>query len=821
MNKNFSQRVQMVIQFSREEAIRLGHDYIGSEHLLLGIIRENDGMACKVLRNLGIDLTELKKSVEDNIGASANTMTIGTLPLSKSGERILKLTYIEAKNYNSEVIGTEHLLLSLAKEKDCLAAHMLLNFDADYSTIKHELDNIMSGKTTQSGTTTAAANPSKQKTPALDHFSKDLTALAMQDKLDPVIGRNTEIERVAQILSRKKKNNPVLIGEPGVGKTAIAEGLAVRIVKKEVPRILHNKRLVSLDMASLVAGTKYRGQFEERMKTLMTELQKNPDVILFIDEVHTIVGAGGASGSLDAANIFKPALSRGEIQCIGSTTLSEFRQSIEKDGALERRFQKIMINPPSPEDTLEILNGLKASYEKHHRVVYTNEAIKASVELSVRYISDRFLPDKAIDLIDEAGSRVRMMHIAVPENILKLEKELEEIIKIKNNSVENQEFEKAAELRDKEAKARLNLKKAKEEWENSEIEQMISVTEKDIADVVSMVTGVPIQKISSEEGAKILKLGNELKKVIIGQDEIIEKMSKSIRRTRAGLKDPNRPIGTFIFLGPTGVGKTELAKKMAEYLFDSPEALIRIDMNEYMEKFSVSRLVGSPPGYVGYGEGGQLTEKVRRRPYCVVLLDEIEKAHPDIFNILLQILDEGHVTDSLGRKIDFKNTILVMTSNLGTRKLKSGGFGFKGDDKKSKDEAIRSQLMDEVRKLFNPEFINRLDEVIIFNSLEKTHVLKIAENLVRQITNKIKDRHISVQLTYEAMEFIVEKGYDQIYGARPMKRAIQNYIEDPIAEKILEGFFKDGSVILVDVGENKELVFSEAAVDLPIFSQED
>lgn len=811
INKNFSQRVQMVIQFSREEAIRLGHDYIGSEHLLLGIIRENDGLACKTLRNLGINLAELKKAIEDNVGSSSSLMTVGTLPLSKSGERILKMTYIEAKNYNSEVIGTEHLLLSLAKEKDCLAAHILTNFDADYAKIKNELDNIMSGNTS----TPSSQGYSKPKTPALDHFSKDLTHLAAQKKLDPVIGRDTEIERVAQILSRKKKNNPILIGEPGVGKTAIAEGLAIRIVNKEVPRLLYNKRLVALDLAAIVAGTKYRGQFEERMKALMTELTKNPDIILFIDEIHTMVGAGGASGSLDAANMFKPALSRGELQCIGTTTLSEYRQVIEKDGALERRFQKVLVNPPSKSDTLKILQGLKESYETHHKVTYTEEALKTAVELSIRYISDRFLPDKAIDVIDEAGSRVRIQNITVPENIIELEKEIEKVGAQKTEFVENQEFEKAAELRDKESQLRRQLIQAKDDWENSESDQILEVVEDDIAKIVSMMTGVPIQRVSTEEGHKILKLGDAVRNAVIGQDEAIERVTRAIKRTRAGLKDPNSPIGTFVFLGPTGVGKTELAKKMAEHLFDDPESLIRIDMNEFMEKFSVSRLIGSPPGYVGYEEGGQLTEKVRRRPYAVVLLDEIEKAHPDVFNILLQILDEGHITDSLGRKVDFKNTILVMTSNIGTRKLKAGGFGFKGEDKKSKKEAIRGQLMDEVKKLFNPEFINRLDEIIIFNSLEKKDVVKIVENLVGEISRKLAEREIKITLTYEAIDFIVEKGYDQVYGARPLKRTIQNYVEDPIAEKLLEGSFNKGDCIIVDL-ENEQLTFSTGSEAIQI-----
>ena len=674
MEGNLSNRVQDVIRLSREEAIRLGHDYIGTEHLLLGIIREGEGIAIKILRNLNCDLYKLKKGIEDSVRTPGGTMTMGNVPLTKQAEKVLKITYLEAKLYKSEVIGTEHLLLSLLRDDDNIAAQVLHQFNIHYDNVRSELDNIISGKSTpsQQQTQQSAAQEKKQeksKTPVLDNFGRDLTKYALEGKLDPVIGREKEIERVAQVLSRRKKNNPVLIGEPGVGKTAIAEGLALRIIQKKVSRILHDKRVVTLDLASLVAGTKYRGQFEERMKAVMNELEKSKDVILFIDELHTIVGAGGASGSLDASNMFKPALARGDLQCIGATTLNEYRQFIEKDGALDRRFQKIMVDPATVDEAIQILGNIKYKYEEHHGVKYSVKAIESAVRLSDRYITDRNLPDKAIDVLDEAGARVRMANIVVPKDVLVLEEQVEKIKSTKNQVVKSQNFEEAARLRDLEKKLLSDLEISKREWEIKSQEMVFEVSEDNISDVVAMMTGIPVNKIAESETAKLLKMEDALRKQIIGQDEAIIKLAKAIRRARAGLKDPRRPIGSFIFLGPTGVGKTELAKVLARYLFESEEALVRFDMSEYMEKFSVSRLVGAPPGYVGYEEGGLLTEKVRRKPYSVVLFDEIEKAHPDVFNILLQVLDEGELTDSLGRKVDFKNTIIIMTSNIGIKIL--------------------------------------------------------------------------------------------------------------------------------------------------------
>ena len=704
MEGNLSNRVQDVIRLSREEAIRLGHDYIGTEHLLLGIIREGEGIAIKILRNLNCDLYKLKKGIEDSVRTPGGTMTMGNVPLTKQAEKVLKITYLEAKLYKSEVIGTEHLLLSLLRDDDNIAAQVLHQFNIHYDNVRSELDNIISGKSTpsQQQTQQSAAQEKKQeksKTPVLDNFGRDLTKYALEGKLDPVIGREKEIERVAQVLSRRKKNNPVLIGEPGVGKTAIAEGLALRIIQKKVSRILHDKRVVTLDLASLVAGTKYRGQFEERMKAVMNELEKSKDVILFIDELHTIVGAGGASGSLDASNMFKPALARGDLQCIGATTLNEYRQFIEKDGALDRRFQKIMVDPATVDEAIQILGNIKYKYEEHHGVKYSVKAIESAVRLSDRYITDRNLPDKAIDVLDEAGARVRMANIVVPKDVLVLEEQVEKIKSTKNQVVKSQNFEEAARLRDLEKKLLSDLEISKREWEIKSQEMVFEVSEDNISDVVAMMTGIPVNKIAESETAKLLKMEDALRKQIIGQDEAIIKLAKAIRRARAGLKDPRRPIGSFIFLGPTGVGKTELAKVLARYLFESEEALVRFDMSEYMEKFSVSRLVGAPPGYVGYEEGGLLTEKVRRKPYSVVLFDEIEKAHPDVFNILLQVLDEGELTDSLGRKVDFKNTIIIMTSNIGIKDIKPGGaIGFAEESAKDDYKNIKSTIEDAVKK---------------------------------------------------------------------------------------------------------------------------
>jgi ATP-dependent Clp protease ATP-binding subunit ClpC len=816
MEGNFSNRVQDVIRLSREEALRLGHDYIGTEHLLLGIIREGEGIAVKILRNLGVDLYKLKKAIEDTVRTSGGTLTIGNIPLTKQAEKVLKITYLEAKLYKSDVIGTEHLLLSLLRDDDNIAAQILHQFNVHYDVVRNELDNIISGKpSTPPAPHAAEKKQEKSKTPVLDNFGRDLTKLAIEDKLDPIVGREKEIERVAQVLSRRKKNNPVLIGEPGVGKSAIAEGLALRITQKKVSRVLHDKRVVTLDLAALVAGTKYRGQFEERMKAVMNELEKAKDVILFIDELHTIVGAGGASGSLDASNMFKPALARGELQCIGATTLDEYRQYIEKDGALDRRFQKIMVDPTSVNETIQILENIKQKYEQHHGVRYSDKAIEAAVRLSDRYITDRYLPDKAIDVMDEAGSRVHLANIVVPKEILQLEEEIEKIKQAKNQVVKNQNFEEAARLRDLEKKLFSDLEIAKREWELKAQDVVYDVSEENCAEVVSMMTSIPVNRVGQSESEKLLKMEEALKAVIVGQDEAITKLTKAIRRTRAGLKDPKRPIGSFIFLGPTGVGKTEMAKALARYLFDSEEALIRIDMSEYMEKFSVSRLVGAPPGYVGYEEGGQLTEKVRRKPYSVVLLDEIEKAHPDVFNILLQVLDDGILTDSLGRRVDFKNTILIMTSNIGTRDIKStGAMGFGTKTEADKYSAMKGHIEDALKRVFNPEFLNRVDDTIVFHSLERQHILQIIDIASQDLVKRMEGMGIAIELTKTAKEFLSDKGFDPAFGARPLRRAIQKYVEDPLAEEILKGSFVHGSKIKVKFSKKtEELKFVDSSKD--------
>lgn len=810
MDGNFSERVQEVIRLSREEALRLGHDYIGTEHLLLGIIREGQGVAVRILRNLDVDLIKLKKAIEDTVRSSGGTLTIGNIPLTKQAEKVLKITQIESKIYKSDVIGTEHILLSLLRDEDNIATQILQQFNVTYESARAELNNILSHRTTAAKKITPAQirKPEKTKTPVLDNFGRDLTKLAADDKLDPVIGREKEIERVAQVLSRRKKNNPVLIGEPGVGKTAIAEGLALKIVSRKVPRILHDKRVVTLDLAGLVAGTKYRGQFEERMKALMNELEKAEDVILFIDELHTIVGAGGASGSLDASNMFKPALARGDIQCIGATTLDEYRKFIETDGALDRRFQKVMIEPPSAEETIEILNNIKFKYEEHHHVRYSEGAINAAVKLSNRYITDRYLPDKAIDVLDEAGSRVHMDNFKVSEEILRLEEEIEKIKKQKIEVVKHQDYEEAARLRDKERTLQSDLEIAKREWENQMKDEVYDVSEEDIATVVSMMTGIPVTRVVQAETEKLLRMEDSLKEKIVGQDEAIMKLTKAIRRTRAGLKRINKPIGSFIFLGPTGVGKTELAKELARYLFDSEDALIRIDMSEYMEKYAVSRLVGAPPGYVGYEEGGQLTEKVRRKPYSVVLFDEIEKAHPDVFNILLQVLDDGQLTDSLGRRVDFKNTIIIMTSNVGTKEIKAtGSFGFSGEDSGEEYENLKSTVEEAMKRLFNPEFVNRIDETIVFRSLTKEDIKQIVSIEMMELIDNLKENKMEIELDKNAMNFLAEKGFDPKFGARPLKRAIQKYIEDPLAEELLNKNFNEGDTIIVKLNKKKEELY--------------
>ncbi|SHH06142.1 ATP-dependent Clp protease ATP-binding subunit [Pedobacter caeni] len=830
MEAKFSPQVKDVISFSREEALRLGHDYIGAEHLLLGLIREGDGMAIKILKSLGVDTSKLRRSIEDSVrGTSSVTVNLGNIPLTKQAEKVLKITYLEAKIFKSDLIGTEHLLLSILRDDDNIASQILLQYSINYEIFKQEVEVNKNGfrDETQNSASTGGdddyreeesfSSPKKvsdikSKTPVLDNFGRDLTKAAEENRLDPIVGREKEIERVSQILSRRKKNNPILIGEPGVGKSAIAEGLALRIVQRKVSRVLFNKRVVTLDLASLVAGTKYRGQFEERMKAVMNELEKSTDVILFIDEIHTIVGAGGASGSLDASNMFKPALARGEIQCIGATTLDEYRQYIEKDGALDRRFQKVMIEPATPDETIEILNRIKEKYEDHHGVTYTDEAINACVALTSRYITDRFLPDKAIDALDEAGSRVHLTNIHVPENIIEIENKIEEIKLEKNKVVKSQKYEEAAKLRDTEKNLLEELDRAKAAWEAETKTKRYTVTEDNVAEVVSMMTGIPLQRVGQTDSAKLLNMYDTVATKIIGQDDAIKKLTKAIQRTRAGLKDPKKPIGSFIFLGPTGVGKTELAKELARFMFDSDDSLIQIDMSEYMEKFAVSRLVGAPPGYVGYEEGGQLTEKVRRKPYAVILLDEIEKAHPDVFNILLQVLDEGQLTDSLGRKVDFRNTIIIMTSNIGARQLKDfgQGVGFSTTAKTNQVDAhSRGVIENALKRAFAPEFLNRVDDVVVFNTLGKEEIFKIIDIELKSLFGRVHNLGYEVKLTEVAKDFIAEKGFDINFGARPLKRAIQKYLEDPIAEEILKGEINDGDTLEIDYDKESDQIVVE------------
>lgn len=831
MDDNFSPRVRDVIAFSKEEALRLGHDFIGTEHLMLGILRDGNGKAVSILNGLEIDLEHLRKKFEilSPANQNSNNNDKRNLHLTRQAERALKSTFLEAKVFQTNSISTAHLLLCILRNENDPTTKLLNKMKIDYDTAKEQYiamipnsneDNFIekspraesysddSGQeeSTRESNLNNPANKTtkKSKTPVLDNFGRDLTEMAEEGKLDPVVGREKEIERVSQILSRRKKNNPLLIGEPGVGKSAIAEGLALRIIQKKVSRFLFNKRVVTLDLASLVAGTKYRGQFEERMKAVMNELEKNDDIILFIDEIHTIVGAGGATGSLDASNMFKPALARGEIQCIGATTLDEYRQYIEKDGALERRFQKVIVEPTSIEETITILNNIKGKYEDHHNVNYTQEAIEACVKLTSRYMSDRFLPDKAIDALDEAGSRVHITNIEVPQQILELEKKLEEVRDLKTSVVKKQKYEEAARLRDDEKRIEKELAIAQEQWEVESKNNRISVTEDNVADVVSMMTGIPVNRIAQTESNKLAHLPELIKGKVIGQDEAVLKIARSIQRNRAGLKDPNRPIGSFIFLGQTGVGKTQLAKVIAKELFDSEDALIRIDMSEYMEKFAISRLIGAPPGYVGYEEGGQLTEKVRRKPYCVVLLDEIEKAHPDVFNMMLQVLDDGYLTDSLGRKIDFKNTIIIMTSNVGARQLKDfgQGVGFGTSAKVSQaDEYSKGVIESALKKTFAPEFLNRIDDVVVFNALEKEHIDKIITIELNKLFKRIKDLGYQLSLTQKAIDFIAEKGFDKQFGARPLKRAIQKYVEDALAEEIITSKIHAGDEILMDLNE--------------------
>lgn len=829
MDAKFSPRVRDILTYSHEEAIRLGNNYIGLEHLFLGMVRDGEGKALQLLRFLGVDIESFRRKIEKairNPRAADSNMT--NIPLMKQTERALKFTYIVAKEFKSELIKTEHLLLAIMRDKNNLITQNLESEGVDYVSFKNELTFMLTGDSpkTEEFDSPRAEFPgetedeprqaaggmkkmpeTKSKTPVLDNFGRDLTRLAEEDRLDPIVGRQSELERVAQVLSRRKKNNPILIGEPGVGKSAIAEGLALRIVQRKVSRALFNKRIIMLDLASIVAGTKYRGQFEERMKAVLNELEKNPEIILFIDEIHTIVGAGNASGSLDASNMFKPALARGELQCIGATTLDEYRQYIEKDGALERRFQKILVDPTSPEETSEILNNIKEKYEDHHLVKYDPEAINACVQLTTRYISDRYLPDKAIDALDEAGARVHINNIHVPVEIINLENEIEETRQKKNQAIQIQKFEEAATFRDTERKLHEALEKAKKRWEEESKIHREQVSEENVAEVVAMMTGIPVQRIAQNESDRLINMEGALDSTVIGQNEAIKKVVRAIRRNRAGLKDPNKPIGTFIFLGPTGVGKTYLAKVLAKYLFDSEDALVRVDMSEYMEKFAVSRLVGAPPGYVGYEEGGQLTEKVRRKPYSIVLLDEIEKAHPDVFHLLLQVLDDGVLTDSLGRRVDFKNTILIMTSNIGSRQLKDfgQGVGFTTAAKKSaKATYAQGVIENALKKSFAPEFLNRIDDVVIFDPLSRDDIHKIIDIELEHLYKRVVDMGYELSLTDKAKDYIVEKGWDEQFGARPLKRAIQKYVEDALAEEIIKTKLNTGDKIKVDYNEKSE-----------------
>jgi ATP-dependent Clp protease ATP-binding subunit ClpC len=841
MDNNFSTQVKEIISYSREEALRLGNDFIGAEHLMLGLIRDQENTAIKVLKQLNVNLAELRKEIELAVKdkSGKNVANINSLPLTKQAEKVIRVTVLEAKALKSPMVETEHLLLSILKNKENIATQILNQFDIDYDLFRTELGMIGSntdepinrpsaefpeegddefeeekrgGGAFGAASKAKPASANKSKTPVLDNFGRDITKLAEMDSLDPIVGRDAEIERVSQILSRRKKNNPILIGEPGVGKTAIVEGLALRIVQRKVSRVLFDKRVISLDLAALVAGTKYRGQFEERMKAIINELEKNRDVILFIDEIHTIVGAGGASGSLDASNIFKPALARGELQCIGASTLDEYRMHIEKDGALDRRFQKVIIEPPSVADTIIILNNIKSKYEDYHSVVYDQEAIEACVKLSDRYMTDRLLPDKAIDVLDEVGARVHLKNINVPLDIVDLEKQIEEVKNEKNRVVKSQRFEEAASLRDTEKKLGEALEKAKTSWEEESKNKRFPINEENIAEVVSMMTGIPVKRMVEAETTKLKKMTEEMKTEVIGQDEALGKVVKAIQRNRVGLKDPKKPIGTFIFLGPTGVGKTELARALARNLFDSEDSLIRIDMSEYMEKFSVSRLIGAPPGYVGYEEGGQLTEKVRRKPYCVILLDEIEKAHPDIYNILLQVLDDGILTDGLGRKVDFKNTLIIMTSNIGARQLKEfgDGVGFATATRVLQtDENNRSVIEKALKRTFSPEFLNRVDDVVVFNSLTKENIFLIIDIIMKNVLGRLVTLGLNLVLSEEAKGFIADKGYDVQFGARPLHRAIQKYIEDPLAEEILNHSVKEGDTLIGDLDkENTKLVFT-------------
>jgi len=832
MNRKFSIEVRNIISKSKEQALRLGNHYVGTEHLLISLLQEKDNLAVKVLKSMNINLNKLLDDVIASV-QEADNINIDTkqenLPINRNAEKVLKITFLEAKLNKNEQIQTEDLMMSIIKNPSTNITNILAEAGVNYSRFKRELHFVKQNMEFEDDysefmeSSTESDNPfqeredmpqkgqkgqSKSSTPVLENYSKDITQMAKEGRLDPIIGRQEEIERVSQILSRRKKNNPILIGEPGVGKTAIVEGLALRIVQRKISRNLFDKKIMMLDLAALVAGTKYRGQFEERMKAIMKELENTDDVILFIDEIHTIVGAGGASGSLDASNIFKPALARGDLQCIGASTLDEYRQYIEKDGALERRFQKVLVEPPSLDETIDILKNIKSKYEEFHQVEYSEDAITACVKQSNRYITDRFLPDKAIDVLDEAGARTHLKNLTVPKEIEQYEEDIKKAIENKNKAVKNQQYEKAAEFRDKESQLNYALEEAKLKWDEESKELRFPVDEENISEVVSMMTGIPVNKVAKKESKRLIAMSDDIKKVIIGQDDAIEKVTKAIRRNRLGLKDPNKPIGTFIFLGPTGVGKTEMAKALSEYIFDTRDSLVRIDMSEYMEKFSVSRLIGAPPGYVGYEEGGQLTEKIRRKPYSVILLDEIEKAHPDIFNILLQVFDEGELTDGLGRKVDFKNTMIIMTSNIGARQLQDFGTGMGFATKSKEAETNKNSkiiIQNALKKTFSPEFLNRIDDVIVFNSLTKEHIHEIINITLKDFYKRLADLDYTVEFTEEAKEFIANRGYDPKYGARPLHRAIQKYVEDPLAEYILNKNPKKNSKLLISLDKNDKI----------------